>query len=131
MKKTYVILKIVAVCAAVSLLSGGFLHAQSGVRFNLVDGQPIHSQADMDALATGDKVAMVCGMCKSVSLTTYSSDATSKGHVKWMQSGFTRTCPMCGGKVTTEVDKDGNTKFTCSKCGSDSGFVSSLKMAQK
>ncbi len=113
-----------------ALLSGNLLHAQSSVRFNLVDGQPIRTQADMDALTTGDKVVAVCPMCQGVSMTTYSSDESSKGHLKWMQAGYSRTCPMCGGKVTTQVDKDGKTKFICSTCG-DSGFVSSLKMTHK
>ncbi len=130
MKTIYIYAKTAALCTMVALLSGNLLHAQSATRFNLVDGQPIHSQAGMDALTTGDKVVMVCPMCQSISMTTYSSDESSKGHVKWMQAGSTKTCALCGGTVTTEVDKDGNTKFVCSKCG-DSGFVSAFKTAQK
>jgi predicted RNA-binding Zn-ribbon protein involved in translation (DUF1610 family) len=126
MKNAYC--KIITVCAVLVLLSGKPLHAQS-IQFNQIDGQPIHNQAEMDALTTGDTVAMVCPKCKSASMTTYSSDPSSSGHVKWMQADSQKTCSICGGKVTT-VTEGNKTKFVCSKCG-DSTFVTAFKTAQK
>jgi hypothetical protein len=91
---------------------------------------PIHSQADVDALTTGDTIAMVCGMCKSVTLVTYSSDADSKGHVKWMHPGSEMNCPQCGGKMTTNgggTGKQAGYTHTCTKCGGESAFCCATK----
>lgn len=127
MKNAY--LKIITVCAVLGLLSGSPLHAQSTTRFNLIDGEPIHFQADMDALKTGDMVIMMCSACQSGTMTTYSSNSNSRGHVKWMQPGFEKTCSTCGG--TMKAVKDGDkTKLVCSKCG-DMGFVTAFKPGEK
>jgi hypothetical protein len=91
---------------------------------------PIHSQADVDALTTGDRIAMVCSMCKSVTLVTYSSDVDSKGHVQWMHPGEEMDCPQCGGKITTVGGGEGkqaNTTHVCSKCGGESAFCCATK----
>jgi hypothetical protein len=81
MKKS---IKIIMFCAVVGFLSGGSLLAQP-TNFNLVDGQPIHSQADLDSLQTGDTVVTICPKCKAMTMTTYSSDPSSPGHVKLKQ----------------------------------------------
>lgn len=95
---------------------------------------PIHSQAEVDALTTGDLIAMVCGMCKSVTVVTYSSDVDSKGHVKWMHPGSEMDCPTCGGKLTMNgggTGKQAGYTHTCSKCGGESAFCCATKTGQK
>jgi hypothetical protein len=136
-------LTIIAACAAAVFLSGTLLHAQNtqqttkglrpAVQFNLVDGQPIRTQADVDTLTTGDTIAMVCSMCKSITMVTYSSDVDSKGHVKWMHPGEEMDCPQCGGKMTTVGGGEGkqtNIKHVCSKCGGESAFCCAFKTGQ-
>lgn len=94
----------------------------------------IHTQAEVDALATGDTIAMVCGMCKSVTTVTYSHDADSKGHVKWMTAGTEMDCPGCGGKITTVGGGEGKQtgiKHVCSKCGGESAFCCATKKGEK
>jgi Zn finger protein HypA/HybF involved in hydrogenase expression len=122
MKKS---MKIIMFCAVVVFLSGGSLLAQA-TNFNLVDGQPIHSQSDLDSLQTGDTVAMICPKCKSSRMTTYSSDPSSPGHVNWMQANFKTVCKACGGTVTTGPGG----KHMCSKCG-DTGYMHAYKTAQR
>jgi len=95
---------------------------------------PIHTQAEVDALTTGDRIAMTCSMCKSVTIVTYSSDADSKGHVKWMHPGEEMDCPMCGGKITVVGGGEGkqaNTTHVCSKCGGESVFCCATKKGEK
>ena len=121
-------MKVIAVFAMLMFLSGYQLHAQSNVRFNEVDGQPIYTQASVNNLKTGDTVVMTCPMCRSVTMVTYSADPNSPGHVKWLQSGFAKTC-SCGGTMKTVI-VDGKAKLICSKCG-DMGFVSAFKTAGK
>ena len=111
MKNAY--LKILLACAAFGFLLGNPLHAQT--QFNLVDGEPIHSQADMDALKTGDTVVMYCPTCQSTMMATYNSDPNSPGHLKWMQPGFEKACLKCGGKVKAEKVGD-KVKLVCTTC---------------
>jgi hypothetical protein len=126
MKNAY--LKILAVCAVLGLLTGSPLKAQSSPRFNEIDGQPIHSQADLNALKTGDTVVMTCPACQSSTMVTYSSDPADKGHVNWMQPGFEKTC-SCGGKMRA-VQVGEKVKLICSKCG-DMGVITAFKTASK
>jgi hypothetical protein len=124
MKSMY--FKAIVVCAVLGFFSGNPLHAQ--VQFNLVDGEPIRSQADVDALKTGDTLIMTCAHCKAGSMITYSSDPASPGHVKWMQAGNEKPCAHCGGTMKT-VKVGDKTKLVCSKCG-DMGFVTAYKTGQ-
>ncbi len=112
--------KLMTLCLA---LAGLFLipFRAHALEFNLVDGEPIHTQAQLDSLHTGDTVIMTCTHCKAGTMTTYSSDPNSPNHLQWMKPGFTKTCPMCGGTLTT-VKKGDKTEIICSKCGS-MGFV--------
>jgi hypothetical protein len=121
-------LKIIAVCAAVGFLSGNSLYAEP--KFNEIDGQPVHSQADLDALSTGDTVVMACPGCKSMTMTTYNSDPASPRHVKWLEADVNKTCKACGGKLTAEKDASGGTKYVCSACGT-ADMLSSFKTAHK
>ncbi len=119
--------RIVIICAALVFVVGNPLRAQ--VQFNLVDGEPIRSQADVDALKTGDTLVMVCPHCKAGSMMTYSSDPSSPGHVKWMQPGSEKACALCGGTMKT-VKVGDKTELVCSKCGV-MGFVTAFKTAQR
>ncbi len=120
-------LKAIAVCAVVGFLSGNSLNAEP--KFNEIDGMPIHSQADLDSLKTGDTVAMVCSTCNGTEMTTYSKDPSSPRHVKWMQSDFSKTCKMCGGKLTAVKDGD-QIKYVCEKC-SGPAFMTAFKTASR
>jgi hypothetical protein len=121
----YAYLKILVFCAALGLFLGNPLHA---LEFNLVDGEPIHSQADMDSLKTGDMLVMTCMHCKSGTMMTYSSDPSSPGHVNWMQPGATKACTSCGG--TMKAVKEGDRiKIVCSKCG-DMGYVTAYRTSK-
>ena len=113
--------KAIVILAVLGFFSGNPLRA---LEFNLVDGEPIRSQADMDGLKTGDTLVMSCSRCKSGTMVTYNSDPASPGHVKWLQAGNEKSC-SCGGTMKTV--KEGNkTKLVCSKCG-DMGFVTAYK----
>ncbi len=97
--------------------------------FNLVDGQPIQTQADMDSLKTGDMLVMVCPNCGAGKMIRYSSDKDSAGHVKWMQPGNTVTCERCGAKLTA-TEQDGKIVYVCDKC-SAVGRVTAFKASSK
>lgn len=99
------------------------------LEFNLVDGEPIHNQAQMDALHTGDTLVMTCPNCHAGKMVTYSSDASSPGHVNWMKPGTTFTCKQCGAKLTA-VEKDGRIYYECSKCHALGG-VTAFKTSGK
>ena len=126
MKKAYMNATLIAVVVSVVLLFGNPLRAQS---FNLIDGQPIHTQADLDSLSTGDTVVVVCPKCKGMAMTTYSSDPSSPGHVKWLEAGFTKTCSMCGGKAKTKTI-NGKTVLVCDKCN-EADIITAFKTSQK
>ena len=119
--------KILMFSVVLGLLSGYSLRAESG--FNLVDGEPIHTQAQMDSLHTGDTVVLICPNCHAGKMVTYSADKDSPGHVKWMQPGNTETCSRCGAKLTA-VEKDGRVVYECSKC-KELGYVTAFKTAKK
>jgi len=123
------LLKILTLCAALGFLATSPLHAQPAVQFNLVDGQPIHSQADMDALKTGDMVVMYCPTCQSTAMAVYNSDPNSSGHLQWMQPGFEKKCFKCGGTVKT-VKVGDKVKIICTMCKAPV-FVTAFKSGQQ
>lgn len=89
----------------------------------------IKMQAEAEALKPGDSIAMVCSMCKIVTVHPIGND---KSHVKMMTVGNTHTCSACDGKVTVKgtgkgQDKHQEVKHVCGKCGDDAMFVVATK----
>ncbi|HEX4140459.1 MAG TPA: zf-TFIIB domain-containing protein, partial [Candidatus Methylacidiphilales bacterium] len=117
---------ILLVCAMLGLLSSPPLRALS---FNLVDGEPIHTQAELNSLHTGDTLVLTCPNCGAGGMITYNSDKDSPGHVKWMKPGFTMTCPHCGAKLTA-TERDGKIVYVCDKCDAV-GTVTAYKTSKR
>ena len=85
----------------------------------------VKTQAEAEALKPGDSMAMVCSMCKIVTVHPVGND---KSHVKMMTVGNTHTCSSCSGKVTVKGTGKGEgkhqeVKHVCGKCGEDAMFV--------
>ena len=117
---------IVTLCAVLGLLS---LPAQA-TTFNEVDGEPIHSQDDVDSnLKTGDTLVLICPTCHGGKMVTYSTDKNSPGHVEWLKPGNTMVCPHCGAKLTA-VEKNGNVVYVSDK-SSGVGYVTAFKTAKR
>lgn len=60
--------------------------------------QTLGSASDFKELKTGDKVAVVCNMCKTVSEVAIESEDQA---MKMCKEGATMTCPSC--KMTAKV----------------------------
>ena len=58
----------------------------------------LHNEADFKQVKTGDKVAMVCNMCKTVSEVSIESEDQA---MKLCKEGATVTCPSC--KMTATI----------------------------
>ena len=58
----------------------------------------LHNEAEFKQLKTGDKVAYVCNMCKTVSEVAIASEEEA---MKLCMEGSTVTCPSC--KMTAKV----------------------------
>lgn len=89
----------------------------------------IKTRAEAETLKPGDSIAMVCSMCKYVTVHPVGTD---KSHVQMMTAGNTHTCGVCGGKVTVQGTGKGEgkheeVKHVCSKCGDDAMFVVATK----
>lgn len=85
----------------------------------------IKTQAEAEALMPGDSIAMVCSMCKIVTVHPVGND---KSHVKMLTVGQTHTCALCSGEVTVQGTGKGEgkhqeVKHVCGKCGEDAMFV--------
>jgi predicted RNA-binding Zn-ribbon protein involved in translation (DUF1610 family) len=87
----------------------------------------ISTEAEAEALKSGDSIAMVCAKCKSVMVHNIT---TEKGHIKVMTVGEKHACPGCGSTITavgTGKGKHDQVKHTCEKCGDDSVFCCATK----
>jgi DNA-directed RNA polymerase subunit M/transcription elongation factor TFIIS len=107
------------------------LLASSPVRaleFNLVDGEPIHTQDELSSLHTGDTLVLECPNCGSGKMITYSADNKSMAK-KWLTPGTTFTCPHCGAKLKA-TEKDGKIVYVCDKCDAV-GTVTAYKTSKK
>ncbi len=65
-------------CAVLTLLLGYALPAQA-TSFNEVDGQPIHTQKDLDSLKTGDTLVLLCPNCHAGKMVVYNSEKGQPG----------------------------------------------------
>jgi hypothetical protein len=94
----------------------------------------IDTKQDLDALKTGDSVAMVCAKCKTVWVSRVKQGA--KGAELLSPQGRptevigTHACKGCNSKLTVVgVQKGSHTelKHSCSSCGDDSAFCCATK----
>lgn len=81
--------------------------------------------AAMNCCLPGEKVALACKDCKTV---TEKSGTEKKGILAWFKPNSTHGCPGCGGKVTVKPVGGGKAsaaeyQHTCSKCGPGSAFT--------
>jgi len=89
----------------------------------------IKTQAEVDALKPGDCIAMVCSMCKHVTVHHVTKDQSC---VEMMTIGHKHACAVCDGAVTVVgtgkgKGKSEEVKHVCSKCGDDAMFVCAMK----
>jgi len=89
----------------------------------------IETVAELDALRTGDSLAMACAKCKTIWISKIKQDA--KGAEVQMAQGKpvkvigVHGCPGCKGEVTISTHLKGREpalKHVCSACGDDSAF---------
>ncbi len=91
----------------------------------------INTQAQAEALKTGDSLAMVCSKCKHVLGMKVTAGSTA--HIKMMTAGEKCKCHEgCDGSVEVVATgkgkgKDAEVKHVCSKCGDDSMFCAAVK----
>ncbi|MGC1479116.1 MAG: hypothetical protein WA771_01320 [Chthoniobacterales bacterium] len=89
----------------------------------------ITTQAQAEALKPGDSIAMVCAMCKIVTIEPVTADQT---HVKMLTIGEKLACPTCGATVEvvatgTGEAKDAEVNYVCSECGDQAMFVTATE----
>jgi len=115
---------IVMFCAVFALLISSPARA---LEFNLVDGQPIHTQDELGTLHTGDTLVLQCPNCGAGKMMTYNSKDKAMAK-KWLTPGTTYTCAQCGAKLTA-TEKDGKIVYVCSKCDAV-GHVTAYKTSK-
>lgn len=130
--KTNINRKLAAIAA--TILTAAFIilaptdaNAQKGAGAAALIGKPINTVQDLEALKPGDRVAMACPKCKTI---TISKVQEGKGAVKEARAGEQHQCPGCGNVIkTTGVGKAATDKVVhvCSKCGSELAFCCALK----
>ena len=96
---------------------------------DMMQMQPITTQAQAEALQPGDSMSMTCTKCKSVMVQKVTAD---KAHVKMMTVGEKVMCHACDGTVEVVATgkgegKNAEVKHVCSKCGDDAMFCSAVK----
>ena len=132
---------VAAIALGIAIAFTGLAHAQDknhdshggthdhGHAMKMMRMTQIKTQAEAEALKPGDSIAMVCSMCKIVTVHAVGSDSS---HVKMMTVGNTHTCSVCDGKVTVESTGKGKGEHqevthVCGKCGDDAMFVVATK----
>ena len=96
---------------------------------DMMQMQPITTQAQAEALQPGDPMSMTCTKCKDVMVQKVTAD---KAHVKMMTVGEKVMCHICDGTVEVVATgkgegKNAEVKHVCSKCGDDAMFCSAVK----
>jgi predicted RNA-binding Zn-ribbon protein involved in translation (DUF1610 family) len=96
----------------------------------------IETVADIDALKTGDSIAMACTKCKTIWVSKVKQDA--KGAEVQLAKGKpvkligVHGCPGCKGEVTISPHMKGRElalKHVCTACGDDSAFCCATRKA--
>lgn len=96
---------------------------------DMMQMQPITTQAQAEALKPGDSMSMTCTKCKSVMVQKVTAN---KAHVKMMTVGEKVMCHACDATVEVVATgkgtgKNAEVKHVCSKCGDDAMFCSAVK----
>ena len=96
--------------------------------------QGLNTKKDLDALKTGDSIAMVCAKCKTVWVTRVKQGA--KGAELLAANGQptevigTHACKGCNSTLTVVGHAKGDLvelKHSCNACGDDSAFCCATK----
>ena len=96
----------------------------------------IETVADVDALKTGDSIAMACAKCKTIWVSKVKQDA--KGAEVQLARGKpvkvvgVHGCSGCKGEVTISPHMKGREpglKHVCTACGDDSAFCCATRKA--
>jgi hypothetical protein len=102
--------------------------ADTGVKGKLPYEWPVvATQQDADAVKPGDSIAMVCGKCKTVSVSLVTQDTKSKTKII---PGEKHLCAGCGSTITVVGTKAHNKqviKHVCKACGDESAFCCATK----
>ena len=94
----------------------------------------ITTKQDVDALKTGDSIAMVCAKCKTVWVSRVKQG--TKGAQVLMEGGQTKEvigthgCAACNSTLTVTGHTKGDLtelKHSCGACGDDSAFCCATK----
>lgn len=94
----------------------------------------VNTKEEVDALKTGDSMAMVCAKCKTVWVSRVKQG--TKGAQLLMENGQpkeligTHACKGCNSTLTVTGHAKGDTtelKHSCGKCGDDSAFCCATK----
>ena len=96
----------------------------------------IETVADVDALKTGDSIAMACAKCKTIWVSKVKQDAKGAevqlGKGKPVKLIGVHGCPGCKGEVTISPHMKGREpalKHVCTACGDDSAFCCATRKA--
>lgn len=86
--------------------------------------KPVTTVAEAQAVKPGDPMVLVCGACKTVSITEFKSTwPNGKGPGRWMEIGTKHSCDNCGGEITVVKGKTTDSmQHNCSKCGDGAAF---------
>lgn len=105
------------VLATTSLVAGSTSDSQMSTK-------PVTTEKDAAAIKTGDTAVMVCGACKTVSITEFKSiNPNGRPPMRWVEVGSKHECDNCGGAITTIRGKTKDTmQHNCSKCGEGAAF---------
>jgi len=117
----------IALAAAFVTLAATEARAEKGAGAAALIGKPISSVSAIKALQPGDRVAMACPKCKTITISYVDE---GKGAVKQVKSREQHQCPGCKTTITTKgVGKQAKDEIVhvCQKCGSDLAFCCSLK----
>lgn len=95
---------------------------------------PVNTKQELDALKTGDSIAMVCAKCKTVWVARVKQGV--KGAQLMMEGGQskemigTHACAGCNSTMTVTGHAKGDItelKHSCKMCGDDSAFCCATK----
>ena len=93
---------------------------------HLLHLQSLNTKKEVDALKTGDTIAMVCAKCKTVWIARVKADVTGaqilNEHGKPVEYIGTHACAGCKDTITVVGHKKGDItelKHTCNACGGE------------
>jgi hypothetical protein len=135
MKTTFPLLHNLGLAAAVTALLGFGLTLNAADEHLQMKGaqhlQHLNSPKQVEALKTGDTVAMVCAKCKNVAVTRVEKE---RGR-EFLKPGTKHACAGCSSEIEVVsmadrgIDKQNLTsvKHVCKSCGDDSAFCCATK----